>query len=111
MSIYLKIFTKSIVKLAPGAYHPEKATVNTAPKYSFGLKTIHEKPNETPGMLIPFMIIINSVASFVPIIRPIVTKFIFIECWWSCLPQTITHLNKTDRKVTKSELSHSIPNL
>lgn len=38
-----------IIKLAPGDYCPEKATVNTAPKYSFGLKTIQEKMDITPG--------------------------------------------------------------
>lgn len=40
---------KSKCNSAPGAYSPEKATVNNAPKYSFGLKTIHEKQTETPG--------------------------------------------------------------
>ena len=36
--------------IAPGAYCPEKVRLDKAPQYSFGLRTIVEKPNDTPGM-------------------------------------------------------------
>ena len=37
---------------APGEYDIDKAEkkmVGSAPKYTFGLKTVSEKPKETPG--------------------------------------------------------------
>lgn len=40
-----------LIFLAPGAYSPEKSSITTrrTPSYSFGLRTIHEKPSQTPG--------------------------------------------------------------
>lgn len=37
--------------LGPGVYSPEKNSVTSkgTPSYSFGLRTIHEKPSQTPG--------------------------------------------------------------
>lgn len=41
------------ILLAPGAYCPEKAmtVLDNAPKYTFGLKTNHGKPSDTPGKI------------------------------------------------------------
>lgn len=42
---------------APGAYSPEKIKLDAAPKYSFGLRTPLDKPNNTPGSLLYFLIV------------------------------------------------------
>lgn len=34
---------------APGDYNVEKNMVGSAPKYTFGLKTVADKPKDTPG--------------------------------------------------------------
>lgn len=35
---------------APGEYNIDRADKNMAPKYTFGLKTVADKPKETPGL-------------------------------------------------------------
>jgi hypothetical protein len=45
-------FIKFINKcLAPGTYRPEKTKLDNAPQFTFGLKTVLDKPSDTPGNL------------------------------------------------------------
>lgn len=49
---------------APGDYCPEKAILDNTPKYTFGLKTNHEKPSDTPGTYHSYIIIFQSLQSY-----------------------------------------------
>lgn len=42
-------------QLGPGQYAPEKAKLDTTPKYSFGLRPDHEKPSDVPGKSTRYM--------------------------------------------------------
>jgi len=37
--------------LAPGTYCPEKTRLDSTPQFTFGLKMLLDKPNDTPGMI------------------------------------------------------------
>lgn len=43
------IYSVPYIYPAPGSYEPEKVNHEHSPAYSFGSRTNHEKPSETPG--------------------------------------------------------------